>query len=218
LFDDYGEWFVETVRAACSNPSMNWLVKMHPANMWKRSYENVTLEYTETMLIRREIGVLPPHVRLIGADDDISTLSLFKAIDFGVTVRGTSGMELVCFGKPCVTAGTGRYSGLGFTLDCADRQQYLDRLASLHKQPPLTAQEVLQAKWHAYTSFLLRPWAMKSVRAKFIYGKRHHALDHNLHLTVSSTQEMEASSDLISFADWAQSSRVDFLSQHTFLP
>jgi hypothetical protein len=218
LFDDYGEWFVETVRAACSNPSMNWLVKVHPANMWKRSYENVTLEYTETMLIRREIGVLPPHVRLIGADDDISTLSLFKAIDFGVTVRGTSGMELVCFGKPCVTAGTGRYSGLGFTLDCADRQQYLDRLASLHKQPPLTAQEVLQAKWHAYTSFLLRPWVMKSARAEFIYGKRHHALDHNLHLTVSSTQEMEASSDLISFADWAQSSRVDFLSQHTFLP
>ena len=218
LFDDYGEWFVETVRAACANPAVNWLVKIHPANVWKRSYENTTLEYSEVMLIRRKIGLLPPHVQIIGADDDISTLSLFKVIDFGVTVRGTSGMELACFGKPCVTAGTGRYSGLGFTLDCIDRQQYLDRLASLHKQPPLTAQEVLQAKWHAYTSFLLRPWAMKSARAEFAYRKGHRALDHNLHLTISSIQEMEASSDLISFADWAQSSRVDFLSQHTFLP
>ncbi len=97
LFNDYGEWFVETVRAACKNPAVSWLVKIHPANIWKRSYENITVEYTETILIRQKIGELPSHVKLISADHNVSTLSLFKAIDFGVTVRGTSGMELVCF-------------------------------------------------------------------------------------------------------------------------
>lgn len=218
IFEDYGEWFVETVRAACANTAMNWLIKIHPANVWKRSYENITHEYTETVLIRGEIGDLPPHVKLIGADDDMSTLSLFKHIDYGVTVRGTSGMELACFGKHCVTAGTGRYSGLGFTLDCADWQQYLDRLASLHKQPPLTSQEVLRAKWHAYASFMLRPWAMKSARAEFAYGKGRHSLDHNLHLTVSSIREVEAYGDLASFADWAEGDRTDYLAPDAGTP
>ena len=218
LFEDYGEWFVETVRAACANTAMNWLLKIHPANVWKRSYENIIREYTETVLIRREIGDLPPHVKLIGSEDDMSTLSLFEHIDYGVTVRGTSGMELACFGKHCVTAGTGRYSGLGFTLDCTNRQQYLDHLANLHKQRPMTPQEVLRAKWHAYTSFMLRPWAMKSARAEFAYGKGQHSLDHNLHLTVSSITEVEACGDLASFADWAEDDRIDYLAPDAGTP
>jgi hypothetical protein len=216
IFEDYGQWFVETVRAACANTAMNWLVKIHPANVWKRSYENITREYAETALIRREIGELPPHVKLISADDDINTLSLFKVIDYGVTVRGTSGMELVCFGKHCVTAGTGRYSGLGFTLDCSSRQQYFDRLANLQNQPAMTPQEVLRAKWHAYTSFLLRPWQMLSAKAEFVYLKSgHHPLDHKLALTVSSLSELEDNGDLSAWATWAEGVQTDYLAPHT---
>ncbi len=37
LFQNYGEWFVETVRAAAANPHLNWLIKLHPANLWKRA-------------------------------------------------------------------------------------------------------------------------------------------------------------------------------------
>jgi hypothetical protein len=33
LFEDAGEWFVETVRVACANSAMNWLIKLHPANV-----------------------------------------------------------------------------------------------------------------------------------------------------------------------------------------
>lgn len=214
IFDDYGKWFVETVRAACANPAVNWLIKIHPANVWKRSYENITCEYAEIALIRCEIGELPPHVKLIGADDDVSTLSLFEIIDYGVTVRGTSGMELACFGKHCVTAGTGRYSGLGFTLDCKNRQQYFDRLANLQNQPLMSTQEILRAKWHAYTSFMLRPWTMQSARAEFAYGKTQYLLDHNLHLTVHSIEDIDAYGDLEAFADWAEGDRTDYLAPY----
>lgn len=214
IFEDYGEWFVETVRAACANPAVNWLVKIHPANVWKRSYENITREYAETELIRREIGELPPHVKLIGADDDVNTLSLFENLDYGVTVRGTAGMEMVCFGKHCVTAGTGRYSGLGFTLDCADRQQYFHRLANLQDQPRMMAAEVLRAKWHAYTAFMLRPWPMVSARAKFVYKKAgHHPLDHNLQILARSVDDVAKFGDLDDWGDWAISDRIDYLSQ-----
>src|SRR5690606_9849003 len=32
LFRDYEEWLVETVRAACANDRVNWVIKIHPAH------------------------------------------------------------------------------------------------------------------------------------------------------------------------------------------
>lgn len=212
LFEDAGEWFVETVRAACGNPEVNWLIKLHPANVWKRKYERITQEYAELALIKKNIGSLPEHVRLIEADDDISTLSLFEFADYGVTLRGTSGMELACFGKFCVTAGTGRYSGLGFTLDSDCREQYLERLANLHLQAPMSSEEILRAKWHAFASFVLRPWKMISATAEYKYLETGSGpFDHNLTLAVSSVEEIEANNDLRKWGDWAVGEDVDYL-------
>lgn len=214
LFEDAGEWFVETVRAACANPALNWLIKLHPANVWKRKYEGITQEYAERVLIDQAIGALPAHVTLIAADDDISTLSLFESIDYGVTVRGTSGMELVCFGKHCVTAGTGRYSGLGFTLDSTSREQYLQRLTSLHKQPAMSDEETLRAKWHAYAAFALRPWPMLSAKAEFMYRDQgRDPMDHNLRLAVASLDELSRRGDLAAWGSWAEGDTVDFVHQ-----
>ncbi len=212
LFEDYGEWFVETVRAACANPAVNWLIKLHPANVWKRNYENITKEYAEFVLISTHIGTLPPHVKIIAADDNISTLSLFEAIDYGITVRGTSGMELVCFGKQCVTAGTGRYSGLGFTLDSADREEYLHRLSRLHTMPAMGAQELHRAKWHAYAAFVLRPWEMVSATTHFNYPEKGSGpLDHNLQLTAVSLEQLQVNGDLRRWGDWAVTDRIDYV-------
>ena len=172
LFEDAGEWFLETVKAACRNSELNWLIKLHPANVWKRNYEDVTNDYAELVMVREEIGELPSHVKIIPADDDISTHSLFETIDYGVTVRGTAGLELVCFGKNCVTAGTGRYSNLGFTLDSEDREEYLSRLAKLHNESKMSDDQILRAKWHAYAAFVLRTWPMISAQAEFRYLER----------------------------------------------
>lgn len=212
LFEDTGQWFIETVRAACANQALNWLIKLHPANIWKNKYESITQESVERKLIDKIIGALPDHVKLIAADDNISTLSLFKSIDYGVTVRGTSGMELVCFGKPCVTAGSGRYSGLGFTLDSTNREQYLERLRNLHLQPAMSDEETLRAKWHAYAAFLLRPWQMLSARARFMYLERGRSpLDHNLELTAKTLDQFALNSDLTVWGDWAEGVGIDFI-------
>ena len=56
-------------------------------------------------------------MKVLDADTDISTISLFEIGDVCVTVRGTVGMEAACFGLTTVTAGTGRYDRLGFTTD-----------------------------------------------------------------------------------------------------
>jgi len=212
LFEDYCEWFVETVRAASANTNLNWLVKLHPANLWKRARDCAEGEFSELRLIRDRLGVLPNHVKLLFPDSNISTLSLFGFSDYGVTVRGTSGMELPCFGKPTLTAGTGRYSGLGFTIDSITANEYLDRLATLEQVPPMRAEETERARRHAHAAFILRPWRMMSFVAAFDYRERGtHPLDHNLRCRAASVGELRSNGDLDRWAAWAASSDIDYI-------
>jgi hypothetical protein len=212
LFENYGAWFVATVRAAAANPNLNWLIKLHPANLWKRAREAVAGEYSELRLIAARIGALPPHVKLVAPDNDIATLSLFQFTDYGVTVRGTSGMELPCFGKPTVTAGTGRYSGLGFTDDSTSAQQYLTRLATLHLRAPLSLEETALARRHAHAAFLLRPWRMTSFKSIFARQERGSApLDHNLECMTETLAQLRRNGDLERWARWAASREIDYL-------
>jgi hypothetical protein len=39
LFDNYEDWLVATVQAACRNPHLNWIVKVHPVHVQKRALE-----------------------------------------------------------------------------------------------------------------------------------------------------------------------------------
>lgn len=207
LFRDYAAWFVATVKAACANDRASWLIKMHPANLWKRAWENVTAEHAETRLIREQIGPLPDHVRLVPPDTTISTLSLFQAADCAITVRGTTGMEAPCYGLRVLTAGTGRYSGLGFTDDFETAEAYLAALARVHELGPLEPHRVRLARLHAHAVFCRRTWTMASFRSAFAYPKSgSHPLAQNLAPVTGAD-----GADLLRFANWAGSSDVDYL-------
>ena len=208
LFEDQETWLVETVRAACANDAVNWVVKLHPANMYKTDAR----ELNDEIAIREAIGALPPHVKLLRPETDINTYSLFAVTDLGVTIRGTIGMELPCFGIPVVTAGTGRYSGLGFTVDSETASEYISRLARAQEVEPLDDGAVLLAKRHTYALFCLRPFRFTSYRASFMPPDRlHHPLSHNLELTLRSPREVEQAKDFRAFADWALGSQLDYL-------
>lgn len=162
LFDDYEQWTVETVRAAIANRNLNWVVKVHPVNVWRSKMDGAALVQLEADTLRRHFGTLPDHVKIMPADTGINTFSLFDVIDYGLTVRGTIGMELPCFGIPVVTAGTGRYSGRGFTIDPKTREEYYSLLARLHEMPRLDADEIRRARLHYYGALTLRPVPMRS--------------------------------------------------------
>lgn len=212
LFEDYGEWFVETVRAACANSAVNWLVKLHPANIWKRKRDGEAGELAEMGLVREHIGILPPHVKLLEPSTEVSTLSLFSIADFGVTVRGTTGIELPCFGVPTFTAGTGRYSGLGFTLDSASREEYLSRLRNLPAGTSMTEEMVHRARWHALLVLERRQWPMKSFRPVMTGDfTGQDPLEQNLEIAARSNAEIEKNGDLRKWADWAESREIDYL-------
>jgi hypothetical protein len=212
LFEDQETWLVETVRAACANDALNWVVKLHPANRYKSD----SADLNDAIAIREALGELPDHVQLLWPETDINTYSLFAVADIGVTIRGTIGMELPVFGIPTLTAGTGRYSGLGFTIDSATASEYLERLAHAHEIALLNDDAVLLAKRHAYALFRMRPFRFTTYRSHFMPPDRlRHPLSHNLELTTRSAHEIEEAPDLREFAAWALGSELDYLTEPT---
>jgi hypothetical protein len=167
LFEDYTEWLIETVRAACSNPRLQWVVKLHPAHVVKAKQGNDSGKPSELAVIERSIGALPPHVTLIHPHTDLSTYSLFEIADYVITVRGTVGIEAALFGIPPVTAGTGRYDRRGFSLDSSSREEYLNKLGNLETYPRLSATQVQAAERYAYGVFFARPLALTSVSLEY---------------------------------------------------
>jgi hypothetical protein len=204
LFEDYEEWFIRTVETACRNPRVEWLIKLHPVNTWRLEADGHTGELAERVAIERHIGKLPPHVHLLGPDTDINTYSLFEAVDYCLTVRGTIGIEMAIFGVPVFTAGTGRYSGLGFTHDFASPEEYLAAIARIEEYPPLTEAQTELARRHAYGIFKLRPLRLSAFTPQYSSLKNtFHALNGTMRLNVSSLDALVHSPDMVALTEWA---------------
>jgi len=213
LFDGYEEWLVETVKAACKNQAVNWVIKLHPYNAKKLSANDVRSEPSEAIAIRNAVESLPSHVKLLYSDTDINTFSIFDLTDYCLTVRGTIGIEMACFGIPVLTAGTGRYSGRGFTVDSRSREDYFDKLRHIQDIPRMASTGINLAKKHAYCLFIQRPVNIeilhKTMRSPFEPG---HPLTSNYVIRASRLEDLVSSCTLNAFAEWVlKSDRLDFL-------
>ncbi len=208
LFSNYEEWFVETIRAACANQSVNWIVKVHPANVTKNIRDGVSGEPAEMTVIRNHVGVLPPHISLIPADSDINTYSLLDVIDFCLTVRGTIGIEAASFGKVVLTAGTGRYDHLGFTVDSETPEEYLERLAKISEIPQLSPAQTELAERFAYGVFLVRPFPLETVTLEY---QKDAKASISSHFRAHTPEEWSNAPDLRALATWLNSGCEDFL-------
>lgn len=212
LFQDYETWLIETVQAACKNSNLNWLIKLHPDLVWKLKYEKHTGELRDSIAIRSAVGKLPDHVKVIAPDTDLSTLSFFQITDVCVTVRGTIGIEMACHGIPVLTAGTGRYAGLGFTVDSSTKDDYLRRLAEAHTIPRLADAQIELARRFGYVLFMRRPWPVQSFQlVKKPMSSVGDPLDTNIVFQPESGLKLAHAPDLEQLALWLQSEEADFL-------
>jgi hypothetical protein len=208
LFADQEEWFVETVRAGVDNPRVNWIVKLHPANVWKLRREGLEGELDEERAIAREIGPLPDHVAVLRPESEISTRSVFDVADYGITIRGSVGFELPCLRVPVLTAGTGFYAGRGFTVDSASPEEYLARLRHIEEISPPTPAQIELARRHAYALFRLRPLRFTSFVATIRpLEEMGHPLDHDVALRIATVDELRQAADLQRFTSWALGSK-----------
>jgi hypothetical protein len=212
LYPDQGAWFRETLRLAAQDDSVQWLVKLHPALFLKLEIEGVRGEPAELDIVREAVGELPPHVRLLLPDADVSNQDLFRVLDAGVTIRGTVGLELPQLGVPVITAGTSDYSNRGFTVDAETIEEYERNLRSIASLERLSPDEVERAKLYAYGVFCRRPWVFDSFEIEFLPPSDERALPHRIHYRISTEQELREAADLRAFADWLlESDDADFV-------
>jgi hypothetical protein len=214
LFENYADWLVQCVRAAIDNPRVNWVIKAHPSNVFRKRHGDVGGESSEVVLVRDHFPELPEHVHLLLPHTRISTLSLYDFADYGITVRGTPGMEIACFGKPAFTAGTGTYAGLGFTYDSSSRTEFLDKLATIDSYGRLPDEMRIRARRYAYALFLRRPWIPRSFALRFdLPDDGWHPIDRNVIVTATGVADVEAHGDLHAWSTWAiRSHESDYLS------
>ncbi len=161
LFDNYADWLVRSVKAACANPRVRWFIKVHPSNLWRGELEYYHGgKYEEVRLIEEYVGELPDHVTLVYPDTPLSPYTWMQVADFGITVRGTSGIELGALGKTVITAGSGRYEDIGFTLNSTSIEGYLDVLARIPDVPAPTELQKTLGKRFAYATFCMKPFTL----------------------------------------------------------
>jgi hypothetical protein len=168
VFPDYEAFFAEALKIAYETPSANWIAKIHPANVVKNHRDGFSGRSNELRVIDA-LGKPPPHVRILDATTDISTLSLFEIGDVCVTVRGTVGIEAACYGLATVTAGTGRYDRLGFTIDPQTPEAFRDTLRRVDRLEKPSAQAVELARRYAHGFLLNRPISYETI--KFEYAR-----------------------------------------------
>lgn len=213
LFDDFEHWLFETVKfAAAECPQLNWIVKLHPFNVFKLQREGKTEE--SEMRLLRTLMPLPEHVKIMRADTDISTQSLFPLVDYVLTVNGTVGMEFPCYGVPSVLAGTGRYNGYGFTIEPPTREAYFETLKRLHTVPRLDDATRRLARQHFYTLTARRQTSLEDIAPMEL--KRANEAQSDIHDNISiaarSLAEFHAAPSMQRVGDWlAASADLDIL-------
>lgn len=211
LFDDYEQWLVETVQAAIRNPQVNWVVKLHPDYAWKMKQMGPQAAPRDVIALQTNLGKLPDHIAVVPPDTDISTYSFFSLMDYCVTVRGTIGIEAPCFGIPVFTAGTGRYSGLGFTNDSVTKEEYLEKIARIQDFPRLSPELTTLARKHAHILFNLRPLPFTTCEIAPV-RKAGDSFEHDAVIRVHSLEELAKAPDVQKFLDWIlESKEEDFL-------
>lgn len=157
LYPSFDEWMVDTINIAAEVPDVQWLVKVHPAEAWDNPESGVEA------LVHKTFPTLPPNVRLLSAEENISPLDFFELIDGAITVYGTPGLELAMQGKPAILAGDAHYSKKGFTHDAQDLQMYRNLLRQTAEIGPLSESQVDLAKRYAYCYFFRRQIPVSAV-------------------------------------------------------
>jgi hypothetical protein len=157
-YPSFDEWMIDTIEHISRITDVQWLVKVHPIEAYDHPAAGVH------HLLQTHFPDLPPNVRLIPAEEGISPLEFFQLVDGGVTVYGTSGLELALQGKPVILAGEAHYGGKGFTYDGLDIESYRALLERAGSLGPLADEQTSLARMYAYSYFVQRQSPLPPVR------------------------------------------------------
>jgi hypothetical protein len=145
-FESMVDWIAEASLAMTERPEAVLAIRVHPAEVrWG------TAQPIEPELLART-GGLPPNVRLVRADQAISSYTLMTMAERVLTYTSTVGLESALRGRRVAVAGETHYRGRGFTDDVRDAE-HLRALIADGGQGPLPGDQVELARRYAFAFF-----------------------------------------------------------------
>jgi hypothetical protein len=145
----FEEWMLDTIRTMEKIPDVNWLIKVHPAEIWWGDKDHGVQK-----LIEKNFPSLPENIKIIPPDEKINPFNFYSVIDGGITSCGTVGLELSILGKPVILAGLPHYSGKGFTYDGTTPDIYRQYLRNAQTMHHLDDEQHLLAQKYGYCYFI----------------------------------------------------------------
>ena len=136
-FRDQFDWIEATVAYAAARPDLDLVVRVHPNTGGRRA---TGANAPQLERFERMRAALPANVRMVGADEDVSTYTLMDLATVGLVYHSTVALELACKGKATVVAAGNVVEGLPFVRTVgANRDGYEPLLDGLRADVPVAA-------------------------------------------------------------------------------
>lgn len=160
-FPSIRDWVAHAVQFFAGRPDDELVIRIHPAEVKLAGKQ--TREPLGDFLTER-FPELPPNVRVIAAEDPISSYPLMESSDVGLVYTSTSGLELALAGTPVIVAGRTHYQDKGFTIDVDSVEEFDRALSAALDDPAAVRPSIELARRYAYLFWFRVPVAAPGVQ------------------------------------------------------
>ena len=213
IYESYSDWFIKTIKLACKNKAVRWFIKIHPANLWRGEFEDFNqlgYKFEEESLVRKHIGKLPNHISFIYPDTKLSPIAWMNLCDYGITVRGTVGIELAALGKTVITAGTGRYEKANISVNPKNIKEYENLILNLQNLKGKISKD-LGIKL-AYYTFIMKPYNFPLLKPITMKGFKKG--NHVMNLGFKIVNKKDNILHCLEFINWCEEKRsLEFINK-----
>ncbi|TAK64220.1 hypothetical protein [Methylobacter sp.] len=160
------EWLFASIEYFVNHPDLQLVIRIHPAEV----LGSVPSCQRAANEIFNRFGILPPHIKVIGPEEKISTYSLMTLCNSALVYGTKTALELACTGLPVVVAGEAWSRGKGFTVDVSSPEEYRRVLDTLPFTNPLSDEQINAARKYAYHFFFRRMIPLRSLDPHTYFG------------------------------------------------
>ena len=160
-FLNMNDWIIQTIDWFCKNPSLNLIVRIHPAEVTGR----IKSQDRVIDLITKKFPVLPENIFIVEPSDRISTYRLIEECDLALIYGTKTGVELAARGKTVITAGDAWIKNKGISVDPKTSDEYFNLLEKFGKSELNFVLDQKRALSYAHYFFYNKMIPIKSVSA-----------------------------------------------------
>ncbi len=151
-FERQTEWIERTISYVGNHPQIDLVIRVHPNTAGKKATGN---NLTLLQDFQKLQNSLPPNVKIVMPDDEISSYSLMDIATLGLVYHSTVGLEMACKGKHIIVAASSFVSDMSFVQTVKAVETYEKMLDRMSELPLMAVSDEIKrmAYRFAYTMF-----------------------------------------------------------------